>query len=231
MNKKFYNEDSEHQEIIKLLNDLPKVTASDNFEFNLMTRIDNKNFKIQSEQKYSNFFWVLVPATGLVISAVVVFFVFFNQSNDFNLLLQEPAKIMGSVNNNDYPKNLNDVILDQKPLGISYAGAVSKEKSATFEAKQSKTLRIVVKPNDVIDEEYVNLPFDKSKSVNVDAAIGSSSKNSTQPQSTLVGGVRKQSGFNGFYIREQLNRKFLEEWRARLDSINKILNQRVNSHR
>ena len=231
MNKKFYNEDSEHQEIIKLLKDLPKVTASDNFEFNLMTHINNKNFKIKSEQKQSNFFWVLVPATGLVISAVVIFFVFFNQSNEFNLLLQEPAKIMGSVNNNDYPKNLNDVILDQKPLGNSYAGAVSKKKSATSEPKQSKTLRIVVKPNDVIDEEYVNLPFDKSKSVNVDAAIDNFSKNSTQPQSTLVGGVRKQSGFDGFYIREQLNRKFLKEWRARLDSINKNLNQRVNSPR
>ena len=196
MNKKFYNKDSEHQEIIKLLNNLPKVNVSDNFEFNLMTRINNKNFKIESKQKQSSYFWVLVPTTGLVISAVVLFFVFFNQSDDFNLQLQEPAKIMGSVNNNDYPKSLNDVILDQKPVGNSIAGTNSKKKNSASERKQSKALRIVVKPNDVIEEEYVNLPFDKSKSVNVDAAIGGLSKNSTQPQSTLVGGVRKQSGFN-----------------------------------
>lgn len=231
MNKKFYNEDSEHQELIKLLNNLPKVNTSENFEFNLMTRINNKNFNIKSEVKQFNFFWILVPTTGLVISAVVLFFVFFNQSDDFNLQLQEPAKIMGSVNNNDYPKSLNDVILDQKPLGSSFSDANSEKKDRASESKQSKALRIVVKPNDVIEEEYVNLPFDKSKSVNVDAAIGGLSRNSTQPQSTLVGGVRKQSGFNGFYIREQLNRKFLEEWRARLDSINKILNQRVNPSR
>ena len=77
MNKKLYNSnDEEHQHVIKLLRELPKEKAPDNFEYNLFTKIENKNFGLNTkEPKFTLPLKFLIPATGVMLSAVFLFFV------------------------------------------------------------------------------------------------------------------------------------------------------------
>ena len=44
MEKKDYNIDSKQSKLIEDLKSLPKIKAPENFEYNLMTRIQNQNF-------------------------------------------------------------------------------------------------------------------------------------------------------------------------------------------
>ncbi|MCK5456047.1 MAG: hypothetical protein KAI45_02905, partial [Melioribacteraceae bacterium] len=74
--KNHIDNEKEFEKLQTLLKELPKIEAPDNFEYNLMTRIQNKNFDIKSEKKKSIFFWVYTPTFALVASVILVFFVF-----------------------------------------------------------------------------------------------------------------------------------------------------------
>ncbi len=217
MEENFYNDESKYGELIDLLKGLPKVDTPDNFEFNLMTKIKNGNFDLNTKE--TNFFFgrYFLPATGLVGVFLIIFFVLSDPATEeINPFLQEPPVLKELKASASVPKIINDVIIAQKP--VNKKGITSSGKNES--SKSKKALRVVVKPNDVISEEVVDLPFDPSKSVSVDEKIAEKSTvSTTNRRSALVGGASNGFGFDGFYIREKIDRKYLEAWKAKLDSI------------
>ena len=80
--KNHIDDEKEFEKLQTLLKELPQIEVPDNFEYNLMTRIQNKNFDIKSEKKKSIFFWVYTPTLALVASVILVFFVFTDSEID-----------------------------------------------------------------------------------------------------------------------------------------------------
>ena len=75
MEKKVQNINGENQykDVIKLLKELPKIKAPDNFELNLMTRIHNKNFEVERDKPNQFTVWgFLKPAVVVTSMAVAV---------------------------------------------------------------------------------------------------------------------------------------------------------------
>ena len=66
MKKNYDDHENYFPDLKKDLKNLPKVNAPENFEFNLMTRIQNKNFGTM-EDKRTKFSWIkfLTPALAL----------------------------------------------------------------------------------------------------------------------------------------------------------------------
>ncbi len=229
MQNNFYDNDSKYKNIIDILKSLPKVDTPDNFEFNLMTRIQNKSFELKTGTSgTSKYFWIFVPAAGVIVSAFVLYFAFFNDNfQQVNPFLNEPPKINRLTENTDYPKDVTDIVLDQKPLQADLSQPLTKKGNEKTNRKTNKAVRVVVKPNDVLAEEIIDLPFDKSKSVDVDKVLNKNSVKNSMSRGRLVGGTQR-SRFNGFYIQDPLDQKFLEMWRAKLDSINRLMQKSIN---
>ncbi len=222
MEENFYNDESKYGELINLLKGLPKVDTPDNFEYNLMTKINNGNFNLNTKESGFFFGRYFLPATGLVAVFLIAFFVLNNPGTDENNpFLQEPPALKELSASASSPKIINDVIIAQKPVE-TINGKKSAQTGEVVKSKTKKAVRVVVKPNDVISKEVVDLPFDPAKSVSVDEKIAEQTAvSSTNKRSALVGGASNGFGFDGFYIREKIDRKYLEIWKAKLDSIKK----------
>ena len=91
-NKLHNEEEKEFEKIQNLLKDLPKVKAPDNFEFNLLTRIHNKNFDLKTEKK-NNLFRIYAPSFALAASVALVFFLF----SDKDIEESKVQKIVGNA--------------------------------------------------------------------------------------------------------------------------------------
>ena len=75
--KKIYNdEENKFSELLNDLKDLPKIKAPDNFEYNLMTRIQNKNFgTVEKERPQFNLVKFLAPS-AVVVATIILIFIF-----------------------------------------------------------------------------------------------------------------------------------------------------------
>ena len=81
MNNIYNTEDSKQTDLLKDLKALPKINAPENFEFNLMTRIQNKNFGLVEDEKPTfNFIKVFAPSAA-VVTVIILFFVFYPQGD------------------------------------------------------------------------------------------------------------------------------------------------------
>lgn len=74
MGIKNYNDNEEKfLDTLKALKELPKVNAPDNFEFNLMIKINNGEFSPEvEERRQSKLLWIFAPA-ALVVTSVILF--------------------------------------------------------------------------------------------------------------------------------------------------------------
>ena len=91
----FYN-NKEEEKFSNLLSDLkklPKIEAPENFEFNLMTRIQNRNFTpVEEERQKFNIFKFLAPSVA-VLATAVLFFIFYPQQKEIQTQLAEKQNI------------------------------------------------------------------------------------------------------------------------------------------
>ncbi len=139
MNEKNSTTNTEFNELKKLLKEIPKVKAPDNFEFNLMTKIQNKNFEIKSEKKKSIFSWALTPAIGFAATVFIVIFLFSFESE----VGDDPWQIT--------PKLIQENAAELK-VGKSQKNNIASEKA--FVAKSSAHEYPLAKGNSIsLDED------------------------------------------------------------------------------
>ena len=192
MGKNVYSDnDKIYSELISDLKNLPKVKAPDNFEYNLMIKIQNEDFSEKKERSPSRLlYWILTPSSAL--AAAVLLFVF----------------IVNPVN------SLDENLLEANPQILS---SINTESVLEHE----DGYRTVVKQNDAIDRERIEYHFDKSRSVAVDNFIGSAPmKSSASGNYYNVGGTQsRRVSFGGFEYIGNLKQKDLIDLKAKRDSL------------
>lgn len=217
MNKNVYNSnDSEYQHVIRLLKELPKEKAPDNFEYNLSVKIKNKNFGLNTKEQRVLFPWkIFMPATGVVAAALLVFFTFFSESETFENPFQLQPKLrtelsaslqkntQNTLDNNNFISE-NDVIFKNKN--------VNKDETTKSPSKSKSIIASV-------ENEKPNFPFNNS--TNLDEVITGDTEGKISNKASLAGRSDLQSSFNGFFIRNEVDKAYVEALKARMDSLKK----------
>jgi len=185
MNEKKFTDDNEFNELKKLLKELPKVDTPDNFEFNLMTKIQNKNFEVKSEKKKSWFSWALTPAIGFAATVFLVFSVFFNDDSPTNNILETPPKLIEQ----SVAETSNSNIVKEQRVNA---------KSQEMIGQNSRSQSLVATNN---KREF---PFDKNTSINFDEYLRSDNEQTARVGAQLAGSQTSQiSPFDGFFLRQR----------------------------
>ncbi|MGD8777953.1 MAG: hypothetical protein PVH88_03210 [Ignavibacteria bacterium] len=224
MGKDIYNFNKEEgfEELRKTLSELPRVNTPDNFEFNLLTRIQNKQFDLKNKEEKVGWSWIYAPATALVMSAVLLFFVFSGESDNVdNPLLEDPlpkTELIGEAQSGLFGN------IQSKKL-LSKNSAVEKSSS---ESKENYV--VVLQPNDVVVQEKVNYPFNENSSVDLDNMLGNSNPSSLRTVGTA--GRNRDNveyfEFDGFYTRIENNNEALLKEKARIDSLKSLAKEPAN---
>ena len=235
MEKKVQNINGENQykEVIKLLKELPKLKAPDNFELNLMTRIYNKNFEIKNDKSFEFTVWgFLKPAAVVTITAVIIFFVIdLNSIDNSNPLLTEPEPMGTAVSNlEENPSLQKEFIVEEwadmeKKEKDQAVGAVADAPSTQI---KNKAYKVVINENDVISKEILNLPLDE-KSVDIDSRLRKSSH--SEPKAdflTVRTGEQSRPIFDGFHTRS-IENEWLRDSLAKF--VDSLRNARIKSMR
>ncbi len=227
MSKNRYNfNENEFEQIKKLLKELPKEKAADNFEYNLMVKINNGNFEKVRSGKDSFPLWkIFVPAAGIVTAVLLFFFLFNvteeNSENPFHI----PPKLRTEISGNlTVPLEATKKVfglnkITNQDVVIIESPKIDKKKAALPNTKiQKRHSR---------HQGMAALPFKLTNSTNLDVAVNSKksmSRNNINNRATLAGmGNTSNSRFYGFYIGEEIDRKDVEAMKARIDSIKRII--------
>ncbi len=232
---KHIEESNEFEKLRTLLKDLPKVGAPDNFEYNLMTRIHNKNFQIKSEKKRNIFFWVYTPAFALAASAILIFFVITDNSVDNDNPWNSKPKLIPELQTSETSsvsssQQNNNQRLDVKEK-ISNSVAAKEENSVKAKSSLRKLEKPSIQQNNVASNSKTKpvYPFDKSKSVDLDKLLTAEEQTVvpnngiSQPQLASEGNTNTlESPFSGFFIRQKEAAARRESLKVREDSLRRI---------
>ncbi len=210
MGKNIYNNESSHSKLIEDLKSLPKFQAPENFEYNLMTRIQNKNFgETQKERIPFNLTKFLAPS-AVVVTGLIIFFVFFSTSKrqTENPFMAIPPAIV-----NDSSKNiaLNNQVESQ--------GSITEPSMA---AQNKNSLNARIQPNDVVVKKQSKYPINSRRSISLDDFIsGDSQQNSNLERGNVVSDGGNSDEFDGFFVRQSPSKETIAKYRAYIDSLKK----------
>lgn len=210
-------QEEKFSDVISALKSLPKVKAEDNFEFNLMTRINNKNFEMHTPEKVFFIKRVFAPAAALAFSVLIVFFLVNDPGGNIeNPFLMEPTM------RQDFSAVKSDTI----ELRSSSENLALTEQSQNIvsQTTNSGVVRVVVQPSDAVTIETVQLPFSDENAVDLDSFVSGESENgrANLNRGSLVSGGNSASRFDGFLISERPSKECIESHKARLDSLKKL---------
>ena len=209
--KTIYNENkNNYSKMIKDLQNLPKVETPENFEYNLMTRIKNKNFGIIEEEKQS-FNWIkFLAPSAIVVTAIILLFVFLPASQQINNPLLNPAQNVDSQsilsNNDETGSNV------AKNNSLQNKNSAALNSSTVTSSSPSKSINRIDK----------NFALSSSRpGVSLDDYISGSSHQRDMLRGNIVNGGNELTPNDGFFISEKPDQNTLNKYRTQLDSLRK----------
>ena len=199
-----YNENEQKQsKLINDLKELPKIKAPENFEYNLMTKIQNKNFGESLNQKSQFNFVKFFAPSAIVVTIVLLFFIFLPSSNQRNVPSNSPR------------------IIENQAIADNSVAPFKKEENANNSNQASQNTISIPQLSHSSNERPLN-QIDDSRSVKVDDYIsGANSNQKGLERGNIVNGGSEPAGDNGFFISERPDKKTLDKYRARVDSVKK----------
>jgi hypothetical protein len=207
--KKIYNdEENKFSELLKDLKDLPKIKAPDNFEYNLLTRIQNKNFgKTVKERPQFSWAKFLAPS-AVVVTTIILFFIFFPSPQENNNQLLQQTKLQdnqSAVNNSSSAKN-----------------ELKNQQSIPSNTKLQSNSSSLLGSNSQTTRPRALSPLYDSRSIKLDDYISGANKNQNNTnRGNIVNNGEEPSQYDGFIVSEKPDKKTLERYRAVVDSIKK----------
>lgn len=201
MNTIYDENEKQHSQMMKDLKELPKIKAPENFDYNLMMRIRNKNFgDFKEERKHFSWGKFLAPS-AVVVTAIILFFIFLPPSQEIN----------------------NSVIIQpQKVDSQSIVGNSNVIKKENVNTSQRSSSSAAPGSEAAIPKTRTRLPINNPQSIALDDYI---SGGNTNPKEIERGNVIKSGDepaeFDGFFITGKPDQKTLEKYRAKIDSIKK----------
>ncbi|MFA7289826.1 MAG: hypothetical protein WC055_13195 [Melioribacteraceae bacterium] len=208
MNKNLYNEDAKFKNLINDLKDLPKVNASDDFEFKLMMKIQNGQFaKEEKKERTFSVFKFLAPALGISFVAIMLFVLFpFNNLEEIDPLMQEPLPYQANISKN--ATSIPNPINEEKIIEPSAAKEATKKSSTVGD------------PNQVAQSSFNQIPLNPRNNINLDDVISGNKKTrGNLERGSLVSSGQDQFGFNEFLVLEQPDSASAARHKAIQDSI------------
>lgn len=212
------NEDSRFQDLTKMLQELPKIKAEDNFEFNLLAKIKNGNYDAKKyKESHVGWTWIYAPATALLLSAILIFFVFNPESEEFDnpLMANPPLRTLNT------PDTMMTNFLSKAETQVAQNEKPAKQNSDNSnKSKTEESYVVVLQPNDVVVREKMPYPFEEG--VDIDNYVGQSGLQG-QGGGQLANYGENYFEFDGFFIRVKPNKELILREKARLDSLRKSL--------
>lgn len=206
--KNFYNdEETKYTKIINDLKALPKINSPENFEYNLMTKIQNKNFGDSKIPKYNfNLVRFFAPSAA-VISIIILFMILYPTKDE----IQNQLNILENTSTSQ--------TLTQKP--ITENKIVEKTNIKTENKKVNKSNSVNSAPikqsaNSKLQDLFVN-----SRSVSVDDYLSGAPVNNRTIQRGNVVKSGDEPIVDGFLVEKQTDKQTIEKYRAALDSLRK----------
>ena len=214
-----YNNETEQSKLINDLKSLPKINAPENFELNLMTRIQNQNFgEVNEERAQFNFIKFLTPS-AVVVTAVIVFFVFFSNTNQQidNPLMTEPPAIISDSQGN-IASSKTKLAANEKQVSNENAGIVTEQ----IESITNPGIDRRIQKNNAVVENKSKYPISRNRSVALDDFIsGDAQKRTNIQQGNVVNNGDESADFDGFFVRQQPDKETISKYRAMIDSVKK----------
>lgn len=222
MKKDLYNSsDVEFQHVIKLLKEMPKEKAPENFEFNLSVRIKNKNFEPIKPEKIIFSPWkIFVPVSTVALALVLLFFISYDNTdsneNPFQIQPKLRNEISSSLAGSSFIENNlspstkiseTDVVYEEEIKSESVIEALAAQKIANNDPNKNSD-------NSALEE----FPFNEFNSTNLDEVL-SEKRNSTKISGRAALAGVNNSAFNGFFIRDEVDKEYVESMKARMDSL------------
>jgi hypothetical protein len=203
--KTIYNEkQNKHSEMIKDLQNLPKIAASENFEYNLMTRIKNKNFgNVEKDKPGFNWVKFLAPS-AVAVTAIILLFIFLPSSQQIdNSLPFQTQKL-------DSQSIVNNSAVDGKEIINQHS---SKQNSNSTLSERS------VGPNNPIQNVSPRIPFGTSRSVSLDDYIYGGNNPRNLQRGNIVNSGNEAAPSDRFFVVENPDQNTLKKYRAQVDSL------------
>lgn len=212
--KLYNNKEKKYSKLLDDLKELPKINAPENFEYNLMTKISNKNFGEIKERKESFNIIKFFAPSAVVVTVIVLFFIFLpngEQTQD-NPLMSDPPQIV--FQQEQYNGSIRNGTVKNK----------SMEGNSTLQSKNSSLAerKVSVNPNDAVIKPSTKYPINRNRSIALDDYIsGKAVKRNNLQQGNVVKSGEEEVEFDGFLLREEPDPKTLEKYRSMLDSVKK----------
>jgi len=200
-----YDIESKNSRLVEELKSLPKVKAPENFELNLMTRIQNQNFgEIKEEKQRFSYFKFLAPS-AVVVTAFIVFFIFFYPSQQrINNFQPQPvvSDSQGSV------ASVKTELAQNNP---------ESKKSVAFEQKSTSN-----SASQQSNSNIAKYPINRNRSVSLDDYIsGESERSSNVQQGNVVNSGEDSPNFDRFFVRQKSDKETIAKYRSVIDSLKK----------
>ena len=209
MSDLYNNENSKHSDLLKDLKSLPKINAPENFEFNLMTRIQNKNFGLVEDARPKfNFIKFFAPSAA-VVALIILFFVFYPKGDQIQKQIANQKTIGDSQSVLNTAINQAKEFAENRPAK-SFTANPSLQKSANNAAQNS------------VIQNQIPFPLNSQKAVSVDDYISGEKEtaNNLQGGSTVNSGDQNYGG--GFLIEKKTDKETLEMYRDSLKRAQQI---------
>ena len=215
MNNYYNEEESSRNNLIEDLKNLPKIKAPDDFEFNLMTRIQNKNFgnAAQSRERF-NLLKFLAPS-AVVAAAVLLFFIFYPKSQLIQTpnLSQQPPSVTTptAAAQKSESANSKEIALNSPIKRIGEESAAHQNKTTVDNAaRQTQNLNriedLIHSRNSISLDDYISGDISNQK----DLARGS-----------VVTSEDQTPNFDGFFVKQKTDPATLKRYREVVDSLKK----------
>lgn len=206
--KTIYSEkQNKHSKMIKDLQNLPKVETPENFEFNLMTRINNKNFgNVENSKPVFNWIKFFAPS-AVVVTAIILLFILLPTSEQINNPSLYQAQKLDS----------QTIVSNSIPAGKEF----TKNQNTVKQNSNSTTQGKSVSPNRTVQNLSPLLPFGTSRSVSLDDYINGGRNSRNLQQGNVVHGGEESAPLDRFFVAEKPDQTTLKKYRAQADSLRK----------
>ncbi len=212
----YYDEEKKFEPLINLLKELPKVDAPDNFEYNLMVKINNGNLEKKETKTFSKWLYIFTPA-AVTVSIVLLFLLFTGNDNRDLFLFENPPKIALSGKNSDTIK-IQEIVVNKAAIGESKQNSNVKV--------EKKTYAVVVQNNDVVKKTNKPLLLDESKSLDLDKVISGDQKISeNNSRVRLVSDGDNLYPFDEYLVKPN-KKEDVTQLKAKMDSLKKAANKK-----
>lgn len=213
MNKIYNENESSRSKLIEDLKKLPKVNAPDNFEFNLMTRIQNKTFQT-TDEKISGFSLAkFLAPSAVVVAVVLLFFIFYPQKEQINniRMSQERTIIPPVVQPENHQIQAKDLAIN-KQIPKSSNKQTEERNQSVQEQPEPQLFR--ANRSDLLQNNQNAISLDEYIS-------GDNSNQRNLQRGSVVTSENQLPEFDGFFIKQKTDPQTLKRYREVVDSMKK----------